>query len=114
MKEGRYFGMSKRHTFKELADEYEPHAKDKVRLDYWRGVFGSDLLADITPDRIAKQRDKLLTEDTHRFAKPATGRRGSRRATSEGEAERPDRQSLPRRPVRLSIPRREGTPVAGA
>jgi integrase len=73
MKEGRYFGMSKRHTFKELADEYERHAKDKVRLGYWRGVFGADLLADITPDRIAKQRDKLLTEDTHRFAKPATG-----------------------------------------
>jgi integrase len=73
MKEGRYFGMAKRHTFKELADEYEPHAKDKVRLEYWRGVFGSLLLADLTPDRIAKQRDKLLAEDTTRFATPPTG-----------------------------------------
>ena len=36
MKKGRHFGQSKRHTFTELADEYAPHAKDKVRLDYWR------------------------------------------------------------------------------
>ena len=82
MKEGRYFGMSKRHTFKELADEYEPHAKDKVRLDYWRGVFGSMLLADITPDRIAKERDKLLAEETPRFATPPTG-------DAEADAKRP-------------------------
>src|ERR1700676_5505633 len=60
MKNGRHFGQSKRHTFAELADEYAPHAKDKVRLGYWRRVFGSALLADITPDRIGKQRDKLL------------------------------------------------------
>ncbi len=73
MREGRYFGTAKRHTFSELADEYETHAKDKVLLGYWRGVFGSLLLADITPDRIAKQRDKLLSEDTPRFAAPATG-----------------------------------------
>jgi integrase len=73
MKKGRHFGHSKRHTFAELADEYAPHAKDKVRLDYWRRVFGPDLLADITPDRIAKQRDKLLAEETPRFATPATG-----------------------------------------
>jgi integrase len=73
MKKGRHFGQSKRHTFKELADEYAPHAKDTVRLDYWRRVFGSDLLADITPDRIAKQRDKLLTTETPRFATPPTG-----------------------------------------
>ena len=82
MKEGRYFGMAKRHTFKELADEYEPHAKDKVRLDYWRGVFGSLLLADLTPDRIAKQRDKLLAEETPRFATPPTG-------DAEADAKRP-------------------------
>jgi integrase len=73
MKKGRHFGHSKRHTFAELADEYAPHAKDKVRLDYWRRVFGPDLLADITPDRIAKQRDKLLAEETPRFATPPTG-----------------------------------------
>ena len=82
MKAGRHFGQSKRHTFKELADEYEPHAKDPVRLDYWRSAFGSNLLSDITPDRIAKQRDKLLTEDTSRFAKAATGNK-------EADAKRP-------------------------
>jgi len=70
---GRHFGQSKRHTFNELADEYGPHAKDKVRLDYWRGVFGPDLLDTITPARIAKERDKLLTEETQNFATPATG-----------------------------------------
>ena len=26
MKAGRYFGASKRHTFKELCEEYEKHA----------------------------------------------------------------------------------------
>jgi integrase len=82
MKKGRYFGQSKRHTFAELADEYEPHAKDKVRLKYWRGVFVSDLLADVTPDRIAKQRDKLLSEETPRFATPPTGNK-------ETDAKRP-------------------------
>jgi integrase len=82
MKEGRYFGASKRHTFTELADEYEPHAKDKARLDYWRGVFGAMLLADITPERIAKERNTLLTEDTPRFATPPTG-------DAEADAKRP-------------------------
>ena len=82
MKEGRYFGQSKRHTFKELADEYEPHAKDKVRLEYWRGVFGSLLLADITPSRISKERDKLLNEETQNFATPPTG-------DAEADAKRP-------------------------
>ena len=71
IKEGRNFGQSKRHTFKELADEYEPHAKDPSRLDYWRDVFASTLLSDITSDRIAKQRDKLLAEETPRFATPS-------------------------------------------
>lgn len=73
MKAGRHFGASKRHTFNELADEYQTHAKDKVRLDYWRGVFGTDMLNAITPARISKQRDKLLSEETLRFATPATG-----------------------------------------
>jgi integrase len=73
IKEGRHFGQSKRHTFAELADEYEPHAKDKVRLAYWRKVFGTTLLSDLTSDRIAKQRDKLLAEETPRFATPPTG-----------------------------------------
>jgi integrase len=73
MKAGRHFGRSKRHTFNELADEYAPHAKDTVRLDYWRGVFGSDSLDSITSPRINKARDKLLSEETHNFATPPTG-----------------------------------------
>jgi len=73
MKAGRHFGASKRHTFNELADEYQPHAKDAVRLELWRGIFGADSLDTITPARISKQRDKLLSEDTPRFATPATG-----------------------------------------
>lgn len=76
MKAGRHFGASKRHTFNELADEYLPHAKDKVRLDYWRGIFGADTLDTITPARIGKQRDKLLSEETPRFTTPATGNAG--------------------------------------
>ena len=66
MRAGRHFGQSKRHIFKELADEYTPHAKDKARLDYWREVFGPERLDAITPARIAKERDKLLSEETDR------------------------------------------------
>ncbi len=73
MRAGRHFGASKRHTFGELADEYKPHAKDKVRLDYWRGIFGAETLDSVTPSRISKQRDKLLSEETSRFTTPATG-----------------------------------------
>lgn len=73
MKAGRHFGASKRHTFNDLADEYKPHAKDPERLDYWRGIFGADTLDTITPARISKQRDKLLSAETHRFTTPATG-----------------------------------------
>lgn len=73
MKAGRHFGVAKRHTFSELIDEYLPYAKDKVRLEYWRGVFGADTLDAITSARITKIKDKLLNEETHRFAVPATG-----------------------------------------
>ncbi len=66
MKAGRHFGTSKRHTFAELADEYNTHAKDKPRLDYWRETFGPERLDSITPARIAKERDKLLSEETDR------------------------------------------------
>ena len=55
MRAGRHFGVSKRYTFNDLANEYEPHAKDKIRLKYWRGVFGADTLDTITPARINKQ-----------------------------------------------------------
>lgn len=73
MKAGRHFGQSSRHTFNDLAHEYKDHAIDPARLDYWRGVFGPDLLSAVTPARIAKERDKLLAGETARFATPATG-----------------------------------------
>ena len=82
MKAGRHFGQSKRHTFNDLADEYKQHAIDRVRRDHWRGVFGNDMLSAITPARIAKERDKLLTEDTLRFATKPTG-------NAEADAKRP-------------------------
>ncbi len=73
MRAGRHFGQSKRHTFNELADEYQKHAKDPERLNYWRGVFGTDSLDSVTSSRISKVRDKLLSEETQNFATPATG-----------------------------------------
>jgi len=73
MKAGRHFGTARRHTFAELADEYRSHAKDAKRLDYWRGCFGPDSLDSITAARISKQRDKLLAEETPRYATPPTG-----------------------------------------
>ena len=73
IKAGRHFGQSKRHTFNELADEYEDRAKDVIRLNYWRKVFGPDRLDTITPARIDKARRKLLSEETQNFATPATG-----------------------------------------
>jgi integrase len=66
MKAGRHFGQSKRHTFNQLADEYAPHAKDARRLDYWRELLGPERLDAITPARIAKGRDTLLSEETRR------------------------------------------------
>ena len=56
--------------------------RTRCALTTGAGCSARMLLADITPDRIAKQRDKLLTEDTHRFAKPATG-------DEEADAQRP-------------------------
>jgi integrase len=72
MRAGRHFGQSRRHTFKDLAEEYVPHAKDKPRLDYWLEVFGTDRLDAITAQRIKKEADKLLSEKTDRKDK-ATG-----------------------------------------
>jgi integrase len=63
---GRHFGASKRHTFSELVTEYKPYARDLARLDHWKEVFGSDRLADITANRIAAERDKLLSVETKR------------------------------------------------
>lgn len=67
MKAGRHFGISKRHTVAELLDRYEKSALPKLksaktvkaRLDWWRDLHGKNLLADMTPDVIAKARDKL-------------------------------------------------------
>jgi integrase len=80
MKAGRQFGQSKRHTFAELADTYLAHATElrsfdqrKRHIEYWRKTFGADMLASITPTRISKERDKLASEETTRFAAPATG-----------------------------------------
>lgn len=81
MKAGRYFGQSKRHTFKDLVAEYKPHAERtlsryserEAQLDFWSGIFGTDLLNSITPQRIAKERDKLLSGETKNWASPATG-----------------------------------------
>ena len=46
MRAGRYFGASKRHTFKDLADEYEQHAAElrsfedrKSHLKRWRELY---------------------------------------------------------------------------
>ena len=71
MKAGRHFGGAKLHTFDELATEYERAARDlkswpdrKGHLDTWRAEFGRDLLSDITPQRIARARDKLLAAET--------------------------------------------------
>ncbi len=81
MRAGRHFGQSKRHTFNELADDYLADVAGELKsiehrtrhINHWRKVFGPDLLDSITPDRIKKERTRLLAEETHLFATPATG-----------------------------------------
>jgi integrase len=68
IKANRHFGVSKRHTLNELIDRYEG-SKDflklksaidvKTRLRFWREQHGDTLLSNMTPDVIAKARDKL-------------------------------------------------------
>ncbi len=79
MRAGRHFGVSKRHTFNDLADEYEKAAKSlrsfddrKPHLDMWRKAFGADLLSNVTPERIAKVKARLLTEEVRHNVR-ATG-----------------------------------------
>lgn len=80
MKAGRYFGGAKRHTFVELAEEYEKYGAVTLRsfdvrkqhLRRWRQEFRNDLLSDITPQRISRVREKLLNEPT-RYTTRATG-----------------------------------------
>jgi integrase len=66
MQAGRHFGETKRHTFADLATEFESKAIRKARLDYWQEAFGTDRLDTITPARIAKERDKLAAGTTTR------------------------------------------------
>lgn len=74
MKASRHFGISRRHTFSELMDEYEAYARQhltkfkdrKTHLDYWRRVFKNDGLDTITTARISKERDILSTTETNR------------------------------------------------
>jgi len=73
MKAGRHFGISKRHTFKDLATEYQSLAKDPVRLAYWLSVFGDYTLDAITPAKITKEKNRLLNDETSRYTTPATG-----------------------------------------
>ncbi len=80
MKAGRHFGQSRLHTFNDLADEYLKSASAllsfahrKRGVDAWRKVFGVDLLNTITSARIAKERDRMLTVATQRYASPLTG-----------------------------------------
>ena len=69
----KYFGQSKRLSFNDLAVEYQPLAKDVRRLRYWCDAFGNLRLADINTERINKQINHLLSEETSRFTTPATG-----------------------------------------
>lgn len=79
MKAGRWFGAARRKTFADLLEKYKVAAAPNLktwadverRLGYWRDKFGSDLLENITPDRIAECRDELL-------AKPKTYGSGKR------------------------------------
>lgn len=72
MRAGRHFGGAKRHTFNELAAEYDTQAAKSLRsypaqkhhLAYWRKAFGNDLLSDITLSRIKSEREKLTGEPT--------------------------------------------------
>lgn len=80
MRVGRHFGKAKRHTFNELAKEYEAEAEKSLRsyaarkqhLAYWRKAFGNDLLSDITVSRIKLERSKLVGQPT-RYKTRVTG-----------------------------------------
>lgn len=77
MKAGRHFGESKRHTFGELVKAYSEQAKPLLKswdhrethLAFWLDALGDCQLDTITPARIAKERDKLLSEETYRHTK---------------------------------------------
>lgn len=78
---GRYFGESKRHTLNELVASYTAAASGELkswadvkrRLDWWCDKAGDELLATITPKRIAALRDELLATPKKRGEGERTG-----------------------------------------
>lgn len=82
MRAGRHFGGGKLHTFADLADEYEAAATglrsiaDRRRhVAFWRQEFGNDLLSDVTAQRIARARERLLTATDGAATKREKGKR---------------------------------------
>lgn len=84
IREGRYFktANSRKHTLGELVDRYiseelpkkSKNINQKPQLIWWKAQLGDYTLADITPDKIAECRDKLLSGTSghnYKFA-PAT------------------------------------------
>lgn len=69
---GRHFGISKRHTLSELIRRYSESELDelkssrsvKARLAWWDGEVGPWLLSELTPEVIARARDKLRSTPT--------------------------------------------------
>lgn len=84
MKAGKHFGAAKRRSFAELADDYEAtisagadalkSAQAQIgHLTRWREEFAGLVVEEINPQRVAKIRDELLTENTKRgLRSPAT------------------------------------------
>ena len=77
MREGRHFKTTeaKKHTVAELVDRYiqnviptKPRNAPActAQLLWWKKQLGHSLLSDLTPARIAEQRDVLLKETTRR------------------------------------------------
>ncbi len=76
IREGRHFKTveAKRHTVSEMIDRYckdvlpeKKSSKDQQRhLEWWKGVIGSYLLADVSPAVIVEHRDKLKNGKTVR------------------------------------------------
>lgn len=84
IREGRYFktAKSRKHTFGQMIDRYideelpkkAKNINQKTQLLWWKSQLGEYTLADITPDKIAECRDKLLSgnNDSEFVFAPAT------------------------------------------
>lgn len=67
MKAGRFFGVAKLKTLNDLCDKYIPAVKSRLKswaeverqLKWWQAKAGNEMLAHITPVRIAEWRDEL-------------------------------------------------------